>query len=247
MRYLLITALAFGACGDNSHAPDYLGYDWDDRRVLCSDELDNLNQTTKPSFFHSQIEAAGRGGWALILHSHEPTVTISLDWLDQILTWADENGLEYFTFRDLVPDPGAFRPGLALAFDDMAPDTWLLARDTLARHGAHVTFFVSDWKDIPPTGHEEIAILHADGHDIEPHSVHHYNAKDYVAQHGVDAYVQDEVLPSFQVLIDAGYPAPSTFAYPFGVHTPEIDTAVLQVVDKVRTTPGQCPWAGWDL
>jgi len=244
MRATALILLALCACGDNAHEPDYLGFDWDDRRVLCSDDIDNIGRTIKPEFFKSQIEAAGRGGWALVLHTHNPTQTVSLDWLDQILTWADDNGLDYYTFRELTARGGE-HSGLALAFDDSSPDTWMLARDTLNKHGAHVTFFVSQWHDITPEGHDEIAFLHNEGHDIEPHSVNHINAIDFVKQNGIDAYLAQEVLPSFHVLIDAGYPPPVAYAYPGGAHTPEIDDAVLQVVDKVRTTPGECPWAGW--
>ena len=245
MRSSVAILLLVVACGDNAKEPDYLGYSWDDRRVLCSDDIDNLGRTIKPEFFHTQIEAAGRGGWALVLHNHIPTVTESLDWLDQVLTWADESGLQYYTFRELTPatPPHA---GLALAYDDNTPDQWMLARDILHEHGAHVTFFVSNWDQISDAGRQEIATLYADGDDIEPHSVHHVNATQYVQQNGIEAYMTQEVLPSFQVLIDAGYPPPAAYAYPFGAHTPEIDDAVLQFVDLVRTTPGECPWAGWD-
>jgi peptidoglycan/xylan/chitin deacetylase (PgdA/CDA1 family) len=231
-------------CGDNAHEPDYLGYAWDDRRVLCSTDIDNLDHIVDPEFYRSQIEAAATGRWAAIMHTHRPTVTVSLAWLEQILTWADDNGLEYVTFRDLVPAAEP-RAALALAFDDNTPDEWMLARDTLAHHGARVTFFVSQWQDITPQGHEEIALLYRDGHDIEAHSVNHINAADYVKAHGIAAYMSDEVLPSMQVLVDAGFPEPVAYAYPSGIHTPAIDEAVLDSVDKVRTTPGECPWAGW--
>jgi peptidoglycan/xylan/chitin deacetylase (PgdA/CDA1 family) len=232
-------------CGDNAKEPDYLGYDWDTRRVLCSDDMDNLDQTIHPGFFQGQIEEAGRGGWALVLHAHIPTMTVSLDWLDQVLTWADASGLDYVTFRELMPGTPP-HAGLALAFDDNTPDQWMFARDTLNKHGAHVTFFVSNWADMTPLGRQELEILHGDGHDVEPHSVHHLNAPQFVQQNGIDAYISQEVLPSFQVLIDAGYPPPVAYAYPGGAHTPEIDDAVLQHVWSVRTTPGECPWAGWD-
>ena len=234
------------ACGDNGKEPDYLGYDWDGRRVLCSDDLDNLDETVDVGFIHSQIEAAGKGGWALVLHAHQPTVTISNTWLDQVLTWADQNRLAYYTFRELVPDaPAPKHPGLALAFDDDSVDDWMMSRQVLADHGAHVTYFVTRFTELTPPELAELKVLYGDGHDIEPHTVNHLNAIDYVNMNGLDAYIANEVLPSFQVLVDAGYPPAAAFAYPFGAHTPEIDTAVLQYVDKVRTTPGECPWAGW--
>ena len=105
-----------------------------------------------------------------------------------------------------------------------------------------MTFFVTRYTEMSPLEHAELAMLAADGHDLEPHTVHHIHGPAYVAANGIDAYLTDEVLPSFQVLIDAGYPAPTTMAYPWGERTDEIDKAVLQHVAKVRTTPGPCPW-----
>ena len=243
MRLALVLAL-LAACGDNLKEPDYLGYGWDDRRVLCSDSIDDLGKSVDWSFIDAQLDRAGREGWVLILYAHKPTITVSLDALDHVLSRAEADGLAFYTFRELTP---AARPhaGLAFAFDDNAVDQWMLARDTLRAHHAHVTFFVSRWQTLTRSQLEELGTLHDDGDDLEPHTVHHLNAIDYVKQHGLDAYIEDEVLPSFQALTDAGYPAPAAFAYPFGAHTSAIDDAVLQHVWLVRTTPGECPWAGW--
>src|SRR5207302_6697461 len=98
------------------------------------------------------------------------------------------------------------------------------------------------WFEMTDDQKAGIAMLAADGHDIEPHTVHHLHAKDYVAQHGLSAYIADEVTPSIQVLADAGY-TPTSFAYPFGDHDDAIDHAVLALpgIARVRTTPGECP------
>lgn len=241
-----IAVAALGACGDNAKEPDFLGYDWNERRVLCSSDVGDLGaKGFERERYHREIEAAAAGGWALMLHAHEPTIGISLPWLDQVLTWADDAGLAYYTFRELVETTPP-HAGLALAFDDATPDSWVLAQPILAKHGAHVTFFVSAYATIPQEGRDEIAQLHAWGHDLEAHSVTHANAIQYARAHGVDAYVTDEVLPSIQILEDAGYPRPMAFAYPFGAHTEPLDHAIAQHVDKLRTTPGQCPWGGWE-
>jgi hypothetical protein len=234
--------VVIAACGTTKpHAPDYLQYAWDDRRVLCSDAIDDLSDTVHWGFIDDQLKYAHAHGTVAILHAHTPGVTVSTDALEHVLATADAEGLAYLTFRELDPT-GPARAGLALAFDDNAPDQWMSVRELLQQHGAHVTFFVSRWQDMTPAQHEELGVLHDDGHDLEPHTVNHLDAVEYVAEHGLDAYVQDEVLPSFDVLVAAGYPTPSAFAYPFGDHDPEIDTALLELVAKVRTTPGQCPW-----
>lgn len=241
MRWLALLVIA--ACGTSKPAKqaDYLAYDWDARRVLCSDAVDDLVDTVNWPFIDKQLALAGERGWALLLHAHTPGVTISADALEHVLSTADANGLAYATFREL-DENGPHAAALALSFDDNAPDQWTSIRDTLKAHGAHVTFFVSRWQDMTPAQHQEILVLHQDGHDIEPHTVDHPHALDYVRQYGLDAYLDDEVLPSFDVLTAAGLPAASAFAYPFGEHDGTLDTLVLQHVAKVRTTPGECPW-----
>jgi len=250
VRTVVALALVLAACGDNAKEPDYLGYDWDDRRVLCSAPLDDLGVTPReaadPTFIHQQIDAAARGGWALVLHAHQPTVGISLPWLDQVLTWADDAGLTYYTFDELVPG-GSRGPGLALGFDDCTPDNWMEARATLMRHDARVTLFVSQWQDLTPPGLAEIAVLHEDGDAIEAHSVNHLYVAQYVEDNGIDAYIANEMLPSLEAVANAGYPYPAAFAYPFGEHTPALDRAALEHVGLVRATRGECPWSGWGL
>lgn len=236
-------ALVLAACGTepHDHAPDYLAYDWDARRVVCSDAIDDLANPVDWRFIDDQLKLAGERGWVLLLHAHTPGKTVSRDAIEHVLSLADADGLATFTFRELTPS-SSHRAGLALAFDDNAPDQWMTVRDLLDEHHAHVTFFVSRWNELTAAQHAEIATLHADGHDIEPHTVTHPHGVAYVAEHGLEAYLEDEVLPSFTVLEDAGYPAPAAFAYPFGEHTPEMDAALLPYVHLLRTTPGECPW-----
>src|SRR5262249_23227958 len=133
------------------------------------------------------------------------------------------------------------RGGLALAFDDDDVAGWFSLRDTFAAHGAHVTLFVTRWHELTDDELAMLATLAADGHDLQAHSWEHVNAIHYVEAHGIDGYMEDEVLPSLQIMIDAGY-HPTAFAFPFGASTTSIDDAVLRHVDKARVSPGSCPY-----
>ncbi len=115
-------------------------------------------------------------------------------------------------------------------------------RDILDAHHARVTFFITRWFEMGSDAQAGIATLAADGHDIEPHTVHHDNAVDYVGSNGMHDYLDDEVVPSITDLTAAGYKVTS-FAYPFGAHDAAIDEAVLALpqIKRVRTTPGECP------
>jgi hypothetical protein len=89
--------------------------------------------------------------------------------------------------------------------------------------------------------HAQLAELAAAGHGIEAHGVHHLDGVVYAREHGAAAYVADEVLPSIQVLEAAGYPVTS-FAFPSGTSSRELEALSLAHVARVRVGPGTCPW-----
>jgi peptidoglycan/xylan/chitin deacetylase (PgdA/CDA1 family) len=76
--------------------------------------------------------------------------------------------------------------------------------------------------------------LAADGHDIEAHSVRHLRAPEYVEDHGLAAYLRDEVDPSIDVLRNDGFEV-HAYAYPFGARTGELDEAVARRVPVIRS------------
>jgi peptidoglycan/xylan/chitin deacetylase (PgdA/CDA1 family) len=236
----LAALAALAACGDNDGGA--LDYQWDHRQVLCSQPIDDYQVPLRESLVQDELGAARGQGWVALMHAHIPNVTIKVSTIDHVLSVADSYALPYLTFRELTPDNPNKRAGLALAFDDFSVDEWFSIRDVLNSHGAHVTFFVSNWDKITPAQQQELHTLADDGHDIEPHTVNHIHGVDYVNQNGLDQYMNDEVLPSFKVLTDAGFAPATSFAYPFGDRTAEIDQAILQYVPIVRTTPGPCPY-----
>ncbi len=235
---LVVTLGALAACGDNLGKLDYI---WD-RSAACSGEaVDDLLADLDWGKIDDDLAAAEHYQWAVMFHAHTPGETVRSSTIDRLFTDAEAHHLTTLTFRDLVPTATP-QGALVLAFDDNAPDQWFSVRDIFDAHSAHVTFFIARYMYMTPLGHQELAMLGSDGHDFEPHTVNHLHGVDYVAANGIDAYINDEVLPSFVALTDAGFPAASSFAYPFGEHTDEMDTAILQYVDKVRTTQDECPW-----
>ena len=233
MNRTAASLLVLAACSDRD-----VTYHWDDRRVLCSADIDDIDKDVDWDAIDEQLDYAAAGGSVAIAHAHKPGVTVSLAAIERLLTDAEERGLEAITFRQLE-DGSAPRAALAFAFDDNNPELWLTAQDLLAAHGAHVTLFITRWFSMTDDQHTDIATLAAAGHDLQPHSVDHLDAVNYVADHGLDAYIADEVLPSFAPLDQLGYP-PTTYAYPFGSHDDEIDRAVLAHVSRARAV-GHCP------
>ena len=233
-------ACLLGACGDNIGE---LAYTWNDDAILCSTPVDDYQEEPNWGRIDKEMREAEHYKWAALYHAHIPGETVKRETLEKLFDMADSHGLEYDTFRELSPDATP-HAAIAFAFDDSAVDNWAMVRDVLLEHDAKITLFVTRWFELSDEQKQQIAEFAAEGDDVEPHTVHHLNAGDYVNEHGMNAYIHDEVLPSFTALTDAGYPTPVSFAYPFGVHSPEIDKAVLEStgVRTVRTTPGECDY-----
>lgn len=232
---LVVAALAIG-CGDNTGEYQFM---WNGNRLLCSDSLDDYKEAPKWDRIDERLAEAEQNGWVSLFHAHVPGETVSREALDHLFTLADAHHLPYLEFNDLEPY-GPPRAGIAFAFDDASPDQWTSVRDILDAHGVRLTLFITRWFEMDDAQHAEIHQFYEDGADIEPHTVNHGHAPAYVAANGMDAYMTDEVMPSFQVLTDAGYPPATAFAYPYGDHTQELDDRLLGQVGFVRTTLGQC-------
>jgi peptidoglycan/xylan/chitin deacetylase (PgdA/CDA1 family) len=233
---MVAACLAIAAC----HDEHWLTYPWDDRKILCSQAFDDMKEKMRWGKIEREMERAERTSSVLLVHAHVPGKTVSVEAIERILTMADQHHLAFLTFRELEPDATP-QPGIAIAFDDSSIDEWFTLRDQLAGHGAHVTFFVAAWQAASEAQRAELRTLADDGDDVQPHSVNHLYPLPYVEQHGVDAYIADEVLPSIQALIDSGYPPGTVYAYPFGSTSDELNDAVLQIVPRVRVSPRSCP------
>lgn len=234
MRALVLLSL-LSACTFE----DSLFYNWDDRRVMCGQSVDDFKGLDLSRVIDHLDEAAATGE-VFNAYAHSPGSSVQLATLDRVFTAAEDRGLDFVTYTDLL-DRRQPRAALAFGFDDDDVAGWLDARDLLRRHRARVTFFVTRYAAMTAEQRAGIRQLADDGHDIQAHSVNHLHAAAYVAEHGLDAYLADEALPSIDVLAADGYPV-IAYAYPFGEHTAELDDALLDHVALVRTTPGPCPW-----
>ena len=233
MALITLWLLACSPHGDRFYA-------WNDQRVLCSTPIDDLTGTAIDwGRIRAMLEIAHELDRVALLHAHAPDVSVSRATLERVLDEADAYHLDYVTYDELRGDRQQ-RAGLALSFDDDSVDGWYELRDLLFAHRARVTFFVSNWDIIGEPQRMKLAQLVRDGHRIEPHGAHHVNAVDYTHAHGLATYLADEIMPSIEALRAAGY-HPTTFAYPFGAHDTDIDAALLEHVERVRTTPGGCP------
>jgi peptidoglycan/xylan/chitin deacetylase (PgdA/CDA1 family) len=179
------------------------------------------------------LERARDTGEVIQLYGHEPGAEAPLETIEAILARATDLGLRFFKSSELTAD-GAHVAGLALSFDDADVAEWWGLRDMLDRYGANVTFFVTRYHEFDEVMKAQLRDLASDGHAIEAHSVNHLRAPEYVSEHGLRAYVTDEALPSIDRLRADGYDV-TDYAYPFGSRTGELDHAMLEHVDRLRS------------
>jgi peptidoglycan/xylan/chitin deacetylase (PgdA/CDA1 family) len=160
-------------------------------------------------------------------------VSVPLDKIEHVLAGARDRGLAFVTYGDFANGTYA-TPGLALSFDDTFVDSWVALLPMFEQYGARVTFFVSRYKNLSDEAHAGLKQLQAAGHDIEAHSVLHLRAPDYVEEHGIQAYLDNELDPSIAVLRRDGFDV-QAFAYPFGARTGELDRAIGKRVPVIRS------------
>ena len=203
------------------------------RTMRCSIDIDAVTQNGLASIDGGLDRARDRGE-ILELFAHDPGQTVEWSTVDHVFAGAQSRGLNFVTYADLAAGTSPSGGGLAFAFDDDHVAHWLDGRMMFQQYGARLSFFLTRYARLQPDERAGVAQLAADGHDIEPHSVAHLDGPQYVEDFGLDAYLNDEVLPSMTVLAADGY-AMSTYAYPFGARTDQTDQAILQHVGQLRS------------
>ncbi|HEX7835826.1 MAG TPA: polysaccharide deacetylase family protein [Kofleriaceae bacterium] len=229
----LVVAPALVACGDNRYRnPPY--YDWDDTAAVGAFEIDHL--AGDDAHMLDAVDSVRGSDSVVLFYGHDPPHGTTYEAIEGLFDRAARDGLEIFTFADLAAGR-ARRGGICLSFDDNEIDDWYELRDLLARHGAHVSFFVTEYAQFTADQRAKLHALAADGHTIEAHGVHHASATAYIAAHGLAAYLDDEIQPSIDILRADGF-TPVAYAHPGGAHTRELDEALVGRIRFARSISG---------
>jgi len=224
--------LLLAACQHDVAGTSGAFYNWDDRKVHCAIDLDDYANVDLASVESGLARARDRGE-VVELYAHDPGNTVSWEKLESVLAAIDSAGLPYFTYADFAHGvtPAA---GVALSFDDAYIDHWLSGNELYARYGARLTFFIAYADGITSEQWASLHELARLGHVIEAHSRKHLRAPAYVEEHGLAAYVSDEAEPSIAALRAQGFDV-TTYAYPYGSRTNELDRELLERVSLVRS------------
>ena len=144
--------------------------------------------------------------------------------------------LVIFTLIGCVPDceePFEKIPsgGIIFSFDDKYVEEWIAHRELFLEYDIKATFFICRPHLLTDTEIIALKKLQKDGHEIGCHSLNHLNAQEFAGN--ADSYIDAEIIPALDLLTQFGFNITS-FAYPYGKSTPEIDTAVSKYFTFVR-------------
>ncbi|MBK7537152.1 MAG: polysaccharide deacetylase family protein [Myxococcales bacterium] len=208
-----------------------------DKYVLCGHSIDDKNFVSLDEIERAMVRAR-IDGTTLHLYAHKPTRTVERSTIESVLAAAERQGVPLVTYAELERGE---RPGtLALSFDDHDLVGWTSLQPAFERTRSQVTFFVSAYLDLSAEERGQLRTLATLGHDIQFHSTWHQNAESYTAEHGVTAYVDNEILPALTAMRTDGF-APTVFAYPFGARTSTVDDAMIPHFQHLRAIYATCP------
>ena len=185
----------------------------------------------------------GRGSCRAVICAYGCTVLIFEGFIikttvNYILFFAFSSQLLIASSTHSVPNETSLpESGVLFTFDDRFISQWSAQLPLFAKYNAHATFFISGFHLLDAS---QIATLHtmdAAGHAIGCHSVNHYNAVDYVNQHGLAEYLSVEVDPAIAIMKSNGF-NPTCFAYPSSARNDEIDQAMLERFGYLRSGTG---------
>jgi hypothetical protein len=228
-----MVALGVLGCQHETSDTDGAFYAWDDRSVHCAITLDTHARNDLASI-EAGLDRAVRTGEVIELYAHDPGRTVGWDELEAVFEAIAARGLPYFTYADIAHDRVTPSAGVMLSFDDANVESWVEGIPLYARHGARLTFFVAFFDRLSDSERTGLHDLANAGHAIEAHSLQHLRAPLYVERNGVGAYLDHEALPSIDLLRADGFEVTS-YAYPYGARTGELDRALLNHVELVRS------------
>lgn len=124
-------------------------------------------------------------------------------------------------------------PHVHLSFDDHSVSNWHSCRELFNKYGAKATFYVDSFHLLSDEEIEMLRNLESDGHVIGCHGKTHADALVYSKRFGIEKYIEDEILPSVEEMIGAGF-KPTHFAFPNSNFDPELYSAVSPFFCYVR-------------
>ncbi|QKJ64983.1 polysaccharide deacetylase family protein [Flavobacterium sp. M31R6] len=129
--------------------------------------------------------------------------------------------------------PKPYQAGVLISFDDAYVDEWFDTDKVLKKYNWKATFCVCRIDSIGAPQIKKLFELQKEGHEIAGHGYHHYNAVKFVAAHGINEYMKQEIDPMMASMKRLSFNVTS-FAYPYGERSDALDAALSAKYKVIR-------------
>jgi len=136
------------------------------------------------------------------------------------------------TFKAHTGDKVSY-PHVHLCFDDHAVGAWYSMRGALLTRKAKAVFYVDSFDHLEDDEIDMLQLLRADGHVIGCHGLNHLNALEYSQRYGIEAYIDEEIIPAMEAMASYGF-SPTHFAFPYSKFDDQLYDAVSRLFCYVR-------------
>jgi peptidoglycan/xylan/chitin deacetylase (PgdA/CDA1 family) len=133
----------------------------------------------------------------------------------------------------LIKEIESPRAGVILSFDDAYVDDWYATNQELKKYNWKGTFLVCKINTLKYLEIKKLQELQREGHEIAGHGLHHYNAATFLKNHSINDYLHEEINPMINLMNFYGFKTTS-FAYPYGARTKQLDTVLLKKFKIIR-------------
>lgn len=123
--------------------------------------------------------------------------------------------------------------GVVLSFDDDYINEWFDTNQQLKQYSWKGTFCVCKINTLDNSEINKLLELQNEGHEIAGHSLNHYNAVNFLSNHTIDEYLNQEINPMLDLMHFYGLKVTS-FVYPYGGRNTKLDAALLNKFQIVR-------------
>ena len=124
---------------------------------------------------------------------------------------------------------------VCFTFDDANFQQWIDALPLWEKYNAHASFFVSG--EITSEAMAAMKKLRVAGHTVGLHTLSHKDAPAYFAEHGGEAYIENEIMPQLEVCLQNDFPI-KHLAYPNNAHDEETDKLLSGYFHHFRAGAG---------
>ena len=125
------------------------------------------------------------------------------------------------------------RAGFCLTFDDAYVREWFKIMELLDSNNVKTTFFVTQINQILQDDIKLLQKIKESGHEIGSHGWQHISSTEFLEQHTIKEYCEEEIVPSIETMESYNL-TPISYSYPYGHNCDSLDQVLLEMFSGLR-------------